>query len=467
MKRALVFAALLAPAHSWQQDGTSDAAVHRSRLMIAAGRLPHPDQVRVYDYVNYHRHVELPVPSADSRVSLDARLLREDLPAGVETRVALQIGIATWRPKIEEVGPVNLALVIDVSGSMAGQGRLEYVKQGLEILFSHLDADDIVSVVAFSSEARVVRAAAPVTDRASLARIVREMQPEASTNVHAGLMAGYREVVKNLHAGKANKVILLSDGETNTGVTDIEEILRQSKEFNDKGIALSTIGVGLSSNDRLMNGLAATARGTCHFLDSAEGIERTFLQELVSLLGKAGAKPRVTLRLAEGVRLYHVYGYELEEVDAGTVVFSKLLDLPAQLTQVVPVELVVSKDFDPSKGPLAEVELSYLDPRTDRAVTTQARVAAARRAVGQREGPSDPAVLKNLAIARLGAGFHEACRTAHDPSLPHLQRDRRALDTLRETLQKVELIVGPADQVRDPDIARMLRLVVDALRALE
>jgi len=449
------------------QDQTTDAAVNRSKMMIAARQLPSPQEVRVYDFVNYHRHTELPEPSADGRVSFDARLLRPDLPAGRDAKAALQLGIATWRPKIEDVAPVNLSVVIDVSGSMSGEDRLEYVKQGLEIMVGFLDEDDIVSVVAFSNEARVVRAAAPVARRDALVALIRALQPEHSTNVHAGLMLGYQEVEKNLKAGKHNKVILLSDGETNVGIVDPEKIVAESKAWNDRGVGLTTIGVGLQYNDKLMSGLAAAAKGTYHFLDSAQGIERTFIQELVSLLGKIATDPVVTLRLAEGVYLYQVYGYAFEERDDRTVIFSNLLDLPMQLTQVIPVELVVTAGYDPSKGALAEAELSYKDAREGKAVTLKAAATAARRADGQGEGPSDPALVKNFTIARLAQGFLEACRVAHDPTTSHYRRNERARDALSEVLKRVEFAAGGADKVTDADLKRMLDLVQGALQAVQ
>lgn len=80
---------------------------------------------------------------------------------------------------------------------------------------------------------------------------------------------------------------------------------------------------------------------------------------------------------------------------------------------------------------------------------------------------SDPAVLKNLAISHLAAGFRDTCRTAYDVSLPRLQRHRRALDAAQETLKHVELVAGPSDRINDPDVARMARLAGKAIQAFE
>lgn len=124
-----------------------------------------------------------------------------------------------------------------------------------------------------------------------------------------------------------------------------------------------------------------------HLPASAKRIQRTLLQEPVSLLGSAGTEPCAALRLAEGVRL----------------------DLPAQSTQVIPMgPAVLPHFFDPAQGPLADAEPACMDSWTGAAVKLVARAIASRRASVAREGPSDPAILKNLTIARLATGFRAA-----------------------------------------------------------
>lgn len=464
MKRATFLLALMLVRPAWSQDAMTDAAVNRSRLMVRHSRLPKPDEVRVYDFVNYHRH-DLPEPGKKDRVAFDARLLRKDLAKG-DVRAVLQLGVSTWRPKPEDVEPVNLAVVIDVSGSMGGGNKLEYVKKGLSILISYLDEDDVLSVVTFGDEARVVRGAAPVSRRKTAIELVNSLKVKGNTNLHSGLMLGYREVERHLDSGRSAKVLLLSDGLANEGVTDREQIVSESRAWNRKGIGLSTIGVGLSEDDALMNALADAARGTYHFLDSAKGIERTFVQEVVGLMGKAGKKPEITLRLADGVHLDHVFGYAFERPEPGTIRFPGLLDLPLRMTQVILVELTVKGDFDPGKGPLAEAGLIYTDVHNGSKEVRSAKVNAFRRAAGKKEGPSDPSVLKNLAIARLGRAFHRACRLAHDESLSEKERFERARDALADTLDGTESLVGPLDQVKDPDVKRLLELVRKARDAM-
>ncbi len=428
-----------------QQDSTTDAGVHRSALLMRSHRLPKPEEIRVYDFVNYHRHEEIPEPVKPERVTLDARLLRPTLPKG-KAQAFLQVGIRTPSPRRDrDAGPVNLCLVIDRSGSMSGENKMGRLKQGLRLFCDALVEGDLLSIVTFDHEVSVLRAAAPVSDGEPLADLIDAIQPGGGTNLHGGLMAGYAEVRRNHHLPRAHKVILLSDGQANAGVTDLERIVSDSKAVNDQGIALSTVGLGLSYNDRLMSQLAAAGKGTYHFLDSAEGIERTFLRELNSLLGKVGRDPVLRVTLPPGVSLRRVYGYDYSMPAPATCEF-KLLHLPLGLTQIVPMELEVA----PGVERLAEARLVYLDEASKREVTLTAEAKVERK---DGDSPADLRVQKNLSIARLAQAFRVAC------VLAERREPDEARDRLDDALRAAETLLGPADPVADKDLARILGLV--------
>jgi Mg-chelatase subunit ChlD len=446
--------ALIALGMLCRQDSSTDAGVHRSVLLLQSRRLPPPGEVRVYDFVNYHQHSELPEPVRPARVSIDARLLRPAVPTGT-AQTFLQVGVRTTRPSRDrDASPVNLCLVIDRSGSMAEAKKMEYVKQGLKLLFEALNEGDILSIVIFDNEVEVLRPAQAVSDAQSLTDLVEGIQPRSGTNLHAGLMRGYEEVLKNMHIpGKAPKVILLSDGQTNEGVTDTEQIVAASRKFNDKGIALSTIGLGLAYNDRLMSQLAVAGKGTYHFLDSAEGIQRTFLSELNSLLEKVGRDPVLRVTLAPGVTLKRVYGYEFSTPAPGTYEF-KLLHLPLGLTQIVPMEIELAAGAER----VADAKLTYFDEAAKREVTIDTSLKTERK---DGDSPADPRVQKNATIVRLAQGFRDACALADE------KKTGEARDRLKDVLASTEALYGPADKIADKDLLRIVSLVCDAFEILK
>ncbi len=434
------------------QDNTSDASVSRASKLAAGGRVPSPDEIRVYDFINFHRH-DLPEPGRDGAVALDVRLLRAALPDGAAD-AAIQIGLRTARPD-RRTRPINLTLVLDKSGSMSGDNKMGFLRDALELLVANLTEDDVLAIVVFDGDARVLRAAAPAGDAKALRALIRSIQPGGGTNLHGGLMLGYEQALKHLDPKRANKVVLLSDGQATAGEKDPEKIVADSNEFHARGIDLSTVGVGIDYNDSLMNQLAQAGRGTYHFLDSGDGIRRVFEKELISLLEKVGRSPVVRIELARGVTFKALHGYAIEHADERTIVV-KLLDLPLALTQVIPLEVAVAAEADRG-APLAKVRLDYVDEKSGKPARVE-REARAGRLDGAKEAAADAGVMKNFAIARLAAALREACSKA--------QRNERpaAKALLGDAVRETEALFG-AD-TKDEDILKVLAIARGLLGAL-
>ena len=109
--------------------------------------------------------------------------------------------------------------------------------------------------------------------------------------MHAGLMLGYEEALKNYRREWTNRVVLLTEGIANQGVTDPGQIARDSLSFNDRGVDLSTIGVGLDFNKDLPRELAKGGRGLFHVVADARDIDKIFLREFQSLVSPVASEP--------------------------------------------------------------------------------------------------------------------------------------------------------------------------------
>jgi Ca-activated chloride channel homolog len=117
-------------------------------------------------------------------------------------------------------------------------------------------------------------------NRVALGRAVAALRADGGTNLHGGLIAGYREVQADYDSARQNRVILLSDGNPTAGVTASESILTDSRAFNSDGIGLTTIGLGADFNIGLMRGLAQQADGNFYFLEDTGAIDEVFEEEL-------------------------------------------------------------------------------------------------------------------------------------------------------------------------------------------
>src|SRR5215475_2851688 len=273
----------LANAALAQQDGRSTASAARTRYLSEVGLVPSSREVVVEDFINYHRH-EIGRPKAGEAVAVDVRW-GNDRAFGAGYEAVLQVGFSTALANDrQELRPINLVLVIDRSGSMADSDKMSRVKSSLMALVSRLRDVDTLSIVVFDSEAQVLLPACRVIDRRSIKQSIQSIVPGGSTNLHDGLMLGYQEARKNYRKDATNRVILLTDGIANRGETDPWKIAQDSLRFNDEGIDLATIGVGLDLNKDLLRQLAQSGRGLFHFVADSEDIEKVFIDELQSLI---------------------------------------------------------------------------------------------------------------------------------------------------------------------------------------
>jgi Ca-activated chloride channel family protein len=206
--------------------------------------------------------------------------------------------------------PMNLAVVLDRSGSMADQSKIEYAKKAVRTLIEQLQNNDIFSFVIYDDVVDVVREAKPVRDKQELLCLLDEVFPRGATNLGGGLAEGLRQVERHRDKEYLNRVILLSDGLANRGVTDPSELQRMVQRYRGKSISVTTMGVGLDYNENLMVRLSESGGGNYYFVESPHSLASIFRKELKSLSCVVAQNASIELRLGDGVRLRDVIGCE-------------------------------------------------------------------------------------------------------------------------------------------------------------
>jgi len=196
-------------------------------------------------------------------------------------QAALQIAIHTNvdpanYPKL----PLDLTVVIDHSGSMASDGRLVKVKSGLNTLIDTLGDNDRLAIVEFDNIVRTDAVFTPTLDRAHLHAIVAGLVPAGGTDIFLGLKTGLDLAATTLDPAHQHRVILLSDGLATSGNTDTTAILAMADGYVERGIGLTTIGVGADFDVNLMRGLAEHGAGNFYFLENPNAATEVFQQEL-------------------------------------------------------------------------------------------------------------------------------------------------------------------------------------------
>jgi Mg-chelatase subunit ChlD len=366
-----------------------------------------PDEVAVEEFVNYHRH-RLPLPKSGQAVALDARWGNSEFSAA-QREAVLQIGFTTAEvDERTDLRPLNLSLVIDKSGSMAESDKMSRVKESLRTMLAKLRPEDVISIVVFDTGAQVLFPASRIGDGYELRRAIDCIEPNGSTNLHAGLMLGYAEAQKNFREGATNRVILLTDGIANVGVVEPAKIAAESSEYNGLGIDLSTIGVGLDLNNDLLRGLAEKGRGLYHFVSDYQDIEKVFVNEVQSLVSSVAKKVEVSVDYDANLQIEKIYGYAPRLRANG---FSINPDnMNNGLTQVVMVRF---RARNASKNSLpVKIRLSYFDVQRKQTVEQIEQVSLTRSRQESCELLADTEVKKNYTIAELAQSLFDMTEAA-------------------------------------------------------
>ncbi len=430
------------------QDGVSTAGEARTRAMGNLGIIPQARDVTVEDFVNYPRH-EIARPKAGDAVGLDVRWGSDKVLAGGEA--VLQVGLSTALVHDRsELRPLNLSIVIDKSGSMADDNKLVHVKSALLHLVSKLRSTDDLSIVAFDSEANVLLPSQPVGDPQHIENIVRELRPGSATNLNAGLMLGYQEALKNFRPLATNRVILLTDGIANRGVTDPYQIAQGSVTYNQRGIDLCTIGVGSDVNKDLLSTLAKSGRGLFHFVADSQDIETVFVREFQSLISPVATDPTLEIDYGPGLSLEMVYGYE--PVIESHSVKIKLDNMNTGMTEVVLLRFKADLDSDSDSSRLGvHVRLQYhdLDKGESAQATESADIALAEG--GRGNMLEDDSVAKNYSIANIAQSIKYMAADCE------IRRYRDAENALNRAIGETNQRYPSGD---DPDIKRTLSIAM-------
>ena len=307
----------------------------------------------VEDFVNYHKHdIETP---QNKKTQLSIYFNDEMLTSN--NQMIIQVGLATKAlVKNEKEQQVNVSLVIDKSGSMSSDNRLEKVKKAIYKFVEKLNESDFISIVTFDSNAKVLLNTQKVTkDKSNIFKVIESIYAGGSTNINEGLKFGYEELIKNHHNHINSKLILLTDGMTNQGEINPEIIIKNSLVYNQKGIDISTIGVGQTLDFDLLKQLAEAGRGSNHFIGSSEeDIQKVFIDEWQSLVYQIGKNPEVEIKLPKNYKLINLFGYQPQFIDNQTVKI-KIENLGYASTQVFLMQVEKLSD---EKLPI-EAKLTY------------------------------------------------------------------------------------------------------------
>ena len=210
-----------------------------------------------------------------------------------------------------------LTFVIDVSGSMDMENRLELVKHALTLLVEQLRPGDKVAIVVYGSRARIVLPHTGIEGREEILAAIHSLVPEGVTNAEDGLRLGYSLASRNARVNGINRIILCSDGVANVGETGADGILRVIRSHVEEGITLTTLGFGMGNfNDVLMEQLANNGDGSYAYIDTLNEAKRVFVENLTGTLQLIAKDAKVQVDFnPQVVSRFRLLGYENRRLD--------------------------------------------------------------------------------------------------------------------------------------------------------
>ncbi len=314
-------------------------------------------------------------------VNLDVQLTNPVLETRVERKVILKIGLeAAERERAQQRAPVNMALVIDKSGSMRGD-RIRQARMAALAAVDRLRDDDIISVVAFDDEVQILVPATRASNRDTIRRGIEKIRAGGSTALFAGVSKGAAEVRKFLEREQVNRIILLSDGQANVGPRTPGALGELGVMLMKERMAVSTIGLGLGYNEDLMVRLARESDGNHAFVEHPNDLARIFDREFGAAMSVIAQDVEIRIDCAEGIRPLRTLGRSAEI--AGQTVTLDMNQLYGGQQRYVLLEVEVPAQETETKLALATVTASFDDLNTSRRENVQ--VAAAAEVTSSRE----------------------------------------------------------------------------------
>ncbi|MFN3199330.1 MAG: vWA domain-containing protein [Bradymonadia bacterium] len=294
----------------------------------------------------------------NTRVKIDVQGSHPLIKSDSKETVYMKVGLTGVPLPSESRTPVNVAIVLDKSGSMQGR-KIQQAKAAALQAIDMLNPDDIVSVVTYDSTVRVIVPATKVSERATIQAGIRAISAGGNTALFAGVSKGAQEVRKFHDRNKVNRIILLSDGMANVGPSSPGELGELGASLAKEGISVTTFGLGLGYNEDLMFSLARNSDGNHTFIEDAANLATIFQAELGDVLSVVAQDVQVEITCAEGVRPVRLLGRDGDIT--GQQVTVGLSQLYGRQEKYALLEVEVSPRKVGAKEKLADVRVTYAD----------------------------------------------------------------------------------------------------------
>ena len=343
-------------------DGASYAIMRR---YVSEGMDIPSESVRIEEFLNYFTF-DYPSPTGGNTVAINAEV--GECPWNTEHKL-LRLGVKGKELNADEVPQANFVFLVDVSGSMYSNDKLELLKSGLVGLLDKLNPNDRISLVTYSGSVEKLLESTPVSEKEKIKKAIMQLSADGSTAGGEALKMAYEEALANYNPKYNNRVIMGTDGDFNVGVTDDAALVEMVEQYASKGIYMTCLGFGTGNlNDSMMEKISNAGNGTYYYIDCEKEMMKVFVDERERFVSVANdAKCQVSFD-KKMVKQYRLIGYENrmlnnedfndDKKDAGEIGAGQTI---TALYEIVPTEELeqVLKNASGAKHVIATFDFRY------------------------------------------------------------------------------------------------------------
>lgn len=349
------------------------------RRFLNQGQLPPTDAVRTEELINYFNYDF----SHAKRINNAPFLIDTETVASPWKPSNRLIKIAIKAQDVNhkattELPPANLVFLVDVSGSMNEPNKLPLVKSSLAMLTKQLRPQDTISLVTYSGSTQVALPATKGNETAKILAAIESLDANGSTNGEDAIKLAYQQARANFNKEGINRILLMTDGDFNVGVSDVEQMLDIIHRERDDGISLSTFGFGQDNlNDYMMEQVADNGNGNYSYIDSLSEAKKALIDEMSATFNTVAKDVKVQIEFNPNtVKEWRLIGYENrvlatedfnnDKVDAGELGEGKSVVALLEITPVGEQGMLEESRYKASKTTKSNDksdELGYLKIR--------------------------------------------------------------------------------------------------------
>ncbi|RYY50197.1 MAG: DUF3520 domain-containing protein [Chitinophagaceae bacterium] len=286
-----------------------DAASYSNvRRMLRDRQMPPAGAVRIEEMINYFQY-NYPQPVNDQPFSFTTEI--SEAPWNKQHRLVV-IGMQGKKIPTASLPASNLVFLIDVSGSMQGEDRLELVKGSLKMLTEQMREQDQVSIVVYAGAAGVVLPSTSGANKIAIKDALGRLEAGGSTAGGAGIKLAYKIAGENFKPGGNNRVILCTDGDFNVGASSDDDMERLIEKERESGVFLTVLGYGMGNyKDNKMQKLADKGNGNHAYIDGMSEAKKVLVNEFGGTLFTIAKDVKLQVEFNPAkVQGYRLIGYE-------------------------------------------------------------------------------------------------------------------------------------------------------------